>query len=919
MTARAIAGPELKIERIIKSSITMADISCPVSGANSHEGSDLHKSPLSADFALEPNPDFVFPMHPDSAPFSFGQGSPEIRQKSTASSGIARHRPERINIDPAPDFLFPAPSTPPATGSSQSSNPSPSRRSSRPGGGHRRGGSEYIGGNGNGSTLGQALISSSPTKGVNTLPPPPRPSHRPHGHAHRRSTAASQHDLSAIIKPHGTSSRRTGSAPSTPSDPDALREFIPSLEKARSQPALPSINPHEEATTESSESATQPPARPRPRVNFSDKLEFIPRPLSIISSATSSSISTVRAGHSLTGSISSLRSNNTPSPPAMERDEEGDIFGNELHPSAFAHSSTAADGLTDHRITIRPPKRYSSPPPESVISDEEVFTFPAQEEVSESFIAPESEVNAGFSESTSAESKKASSTFSDSVAKSTGTPISRKTLGRPKSSPEIKQSKREKKGKSWSGLLSRKHKSSEFANRANDATPFSHLASSASSPERQPTSTDFSIEDINFDEDSTFVLRSPEFDVPRSAPTNPNPSWHSDSDSEPEAGPVLDLDAAWDDAGKEIQSREKGSSGFGAGKRRLHSGAITSGFQGPGMNYHRRAESAPVMAPVDYQLGFPRFGSNPQMADVFEEDEDEEIRGIQVQDEVAGSESFAKHFGSSSSERGHTVDTTNEESLSLPRKPLQTGWNETGQLEEIAPPSNVDIGEASGTSPDLGIVEAADEPRFSVITKSSDESTITPTLSNDPLRSRPVPPSLEFVPPRVDQFSGSGYSSLNPSPSPAKTSFEGPRLGTAHSSTTERSGWSSTRTGDGSAEVTYSMEDVPSLTSSASTMVSHAVPITPIAGTRPDAERSQSVSEAAAQRPGTATSTNTKRRSLGGLSMLRLGSYGSKSKLSIETRPGSEASEAPERTKKRHRISQHFKKLFNKSKENLQD
>ena len=49
--------------------------------------------------------------------------------------------------------------------------------------------------------------------------------------------------------------------------------------------------------------------RPRPvtrnRVGFSDTLEFIPRPLSLVSSDTSSTM-TARPGHSVSGSISSI-------------------------------------------------------------------------------------------------------------------------------------------------------------------------------------------------------------------------------------------------------------------------------------------------------------------------------------------------------------------------------------------------------------------------------------------------------------------------------------------------------------------------------------------------------------------------------------------------------------------------------------
>ncbi|RAL66816.1 hypothetical protein DID88_007599 [Monilinia fructigena] len=59
-------------------------------------------------------------------------------------------------------------------------------------------------------------------------------------------------------------------------------------------------------------------------------------------------------------------------------------------------------------------------------------------------------------------------------------------------------------------------------------------------------------------------------------------------------------------------------------QRRMHSAAGMGGFIGPGMHYHRRAESAPEMVPFENRFGIHRLGSSSTMADVFEEDEEDD-------------------------------------------------------------------------------------------------------------------------------------------------------------------------------------------------------------------------------------------------------------------------------------------------------
>jgi hypothetical protein len=183
-----------------------------------------------------PNPPFVFPERPatSSAPSSFSRATGR-RPKSAyelqggaagfgldSQKGIGRSLPAHL-----PSFSF----NPSGHSNVESGMASPPQSPHSPGssrsipsrpGGHRRGGSEFIGGDGK-TGAGMGLMSTSPTKGDGALPPPNTSSLGPpagrRGHAHRRSAAISCHDLSMILKPPpSNNSPLGGSAPTSPSD-----------------------------------------------------------------------------------------------------------------------------------------------------------------------------------------------------------------------------------------------------------------------------------------------------------------------------------------------------------------------------------------------------------------------------------------------------------------------------------------------------------------------------------------------------------------------------------------------------------------------------------------------------------------------------------------------------------------------------
>ncbi|EPE06311.1 cell wall proline rich protein [Ophiostoma piceae UAMH 11346] len=373
-----------------------------------------------------PIPDFVFPARPsnptsNSAPSSYSRATGR-RPKSVADlqdrgtlSPISAAFPGggnfgHANRSPAlPDFVF-NPSVGAATSPTPSHaflSPPQSPQSARAipirpgGGGHRRGGSEFVGGS---LRSGEpfAFLSTSPTKsesglasprlsplnspsappvpgvgvgvgvgaGVSTGPGPGAtktsgPPGGRRGHAHRRSAAISIHDISSMMQPTKPSpagitiqsSGRGSSAPSSPkglvpkdkidytfpersaTDPD-LQSYvtpdvstgrIPDLQRttvatanAQSNNDVPAqdVLSSEPLIEETSQRFSMKPAQ-RTRVGFSDTLEFIPRPLSVVSSDSASTVTArppTSGNHSVSGSISSIISLNASIAASIDRE-----------------------------------------------------------------------------------------------------------------------------------------------------------------------------------------------------------------------------------------------------------------------------------------------------------------------------------------------------------------------------------------------------------------------------------------------------------------------------------------------------------------------------------------------------------------------------------------------------------------------
>ena len=885
----------------------------------------------------EPNPPFVFPMQSEGSDTS----SAHTRAASTmdlsgARRSTTRSRPQRLSLNhstasPLPVFDF----NPSASGSSATTLESPTRSPTRnrlgpaKSGGHRRNGSEYIGGDTNAG--GTGLMSTSPTKCEGTLPTPQSsragPPNSRRGHAHRRSGAVSSHDLSMILKPM-CDRKGICSAPTTPSDPAVEPSFAPNLDRSISQPTLASQEPQTPVNDQSDTSIGDQTRR----VGFAETVEYIPRPLSTISSETSSSLSTIRANHSVTGSITSIVSAGTSSPPSttVEKSLSEPLTEHNVTRSRpktagpIMHGSH--QGLISNQETVlsKRPSSASSmkdkPMETVVLSTLPDWKFPStdigksHEPDPETIICPTDD------------SKKINPLpLEDLVARSSrhhpANPSGSRS--RPRTSPEPKISKRQRKVKSWAGsILSRKIRLRDpVENAVNSPSSDSGLATFAPGSE-------LSLENVNFDEDTTCVIRTPGLEGPRPPmlqtdistwkPRESSPSPDSDSIQ------MLDLDAAfgtYSTTSLVSAFDDPMAGGFSAARRRMHSSANTGTFM-PGMQYHRRAESAPEMVPINYHtFGISHRGSNNTMADVFEEEEEEEDKNTKAEEETHTGSADQAETQEDKGDMGlgvEVVDADDKHDIPMQRT-TRRGFKVVGEVHRRPPITQQHSAKSldSASIPEeispVEIVAAEDEPRFSMVTKSSDESTITPTLSHDPFASRPVSAPIDFAQPEAitTLATPETYSSAVSSPDFSQSSFDVPRLHTAHSSITDRATLSSSRAGDHGIGAQASVEDVPSLTSSASTMMS-AQPhrFSGSAYARSSAERSASLSAAVPSRPRPATAY--KRSSLASLSRLVGSSYGEKSKLSIEDHAQSDNAEKKDK-KKGNRMSRLMQ--FWKSKE----
>ncbi|KAI9835096.1 MAG: hypothetical protein M1838_005396 [Thelocarpon superellum] len=716
---------------------------------------------------------------------------------------------------------------------------------------------------------------------------------------------------------------------------------------ARHELFMASLNSQDRSATEENKTTMRSEVTtPRARVGFSDTLEFIPRPLSTLSSETSSTLATVRGNHSLSNSISSIASASASSPQAAEvsfvpspvdqrlprPNTAGAIMsGLGATTTFFAHSTTPALKRSKSAASS---SEHSREPSTSTNGSPKKRGCHRIQPSRSAPILPRVDLGRLLDDSRATTQPTPTDTTiagPSSVARAP-TSVSNSTSG-PDAKSERHGGKRPRRVKLWAGsILSRKARHRQHKQKSNAR----RVATPPPPPAAQPMA-ETSVLDLDFDDDRICTVVSPTLNE------YPQPPWDSnllnstnDAPSPPSlvnaSSPMIDLDAALGpfntpSLGPEFGQASKG--GFNAAKRRMHSSGVTGYFSGPGMHYHRRAESAPEMVAFEFgRHSLHRLGSSSTMADVFEEDEeDESSTGPSDADETVDDE-VSKSMGVS------VVDSDE------PTNGLGMVWSTEGPKNAPwnMPAGSGHLGESGrrascpGTGPELmpslsetaslarsnSIVEIADDdlpPWAPSFTKSSD-STITPPLSRPPVRIGATPTPMDFVapssiPPYLGPDTPSMTNSSFPSPDFARTSFDVPRALTAASSFTDDHVPSSLMMGEPGPELRISVDDVPSLISSSSTMtsaVNYVGPYSVYGDERSRGNRASMSSSALSGPPGARRLVGPKRSSLVSLSRLVGGSHTEKSKLSIEEKAQPETSEKAPKEKRGRRISRliHF-------------
>lgn len=861
---------------------------------------------------LVPNPDFVFP-----ARSAQGSDAPSLQRRPVTmhldlSAPQSRPRGQGKSVSTLPTFTFNAtstsgmgPASPPLESPTSTVPVTPSRNL-----GHRRRASEFVGGD---SRFGvSTLVSTSPLRLPDTLSIPGDSSAtgspgRRKGHAHRRSAAISGHDLASILQPRDVNIA-TQTSPNLATKENA-RIPTPAFtfgETRSEEVKLPTVPVSCPPTSDSDSSPARPPSRPR--VGFSENVEYIPRPLSTVSSDTASSASTIR-GHSVSNSVSSMISlggigtpspRRTRTPPTMDMrstvvptDRSAFEFRPTLDQSEDEWATPGKAPTTDSAATspnfsitldepetprlskkkgfLRLDRRRSEPliSAGALEPSPGLSTVSLQEPImSESFQAKSNECDAGYYDLNRKSSRRKVKAWATSL------------LGRKARDP-------------------RKTQSMFIPADAVDASEFDMTASQPEESTAPEPDLDALFGQDPFSTSGDF----PSFSFPRDLGDQSSyPSFTSGEQFEDRSS-MIDLDAALGPHGTPTMS---------GGRRQMHSGGF--GRRGADRG-HNRTYSLPTLAPFEFDRNSSPVRSS--MADVFEEDEeadtavpgdapssespaaeavdsdDEEGTGIQIVDAVAEHEDPipARNVDQGLGIHNRSMGS----SLPLPKSP--TGMRRTSVVEDTI------IEESSP----IEIVEDYEEPRTSSVTKSSDSSeasTVLADRSNMALsvpsaEPSPLTPAFHAGP----MFSSPGYHSQ-------PNLFDHARLGTSNSSIGDNRTISSFATGEHGLDRRVSIEEVPSLTSSRSTMISAMQP----SGPRRDfSDRSGSVMSIPVETE--VMERRRKRSSIQSLSTLLGGSFGeTRNRSSSYQRPQTAVCESTHQDGKKRKENRLSKLMFWRSK-----
>jgi len=415
----------------------------------------------------------------------------------------------------------------------------------------------------------------------------------------------------------------------------------------------------------------------------------------------------------------------------------------------------------------------------------------------------------------------------------------------------------------------------------------------------------------NFDDDTTVTIVSPtENSVPLPKIDTDYASWQPrelkrvDSDI---MSPVIDLDAALGPFntpnGTSPRTHQRG---FSAHRRAMHS----AGGIAPS---HRRTESAPELVPFENR---PSAVANASpMADVFEEEEPEDDLTLAIPAKAKSTAAEPEEpkisvVEADAKQEGTAINWNFNDGLGIKRTAKHDDVDASEPLSPRAVPaeSSENVSEQTQASEPFEVVEDHEEPRTSSLTHSSDSTVTAQPMEDSPKHHQPAM-NLSLPLGQQSLMTPDTVTSSFSSPDcrSSQISFDNGRGGTAASSMTDYPVMPSPRFGEPGPEVRISTE-VPSLTSSRSTMTSAMQNAFPLVSPRRFGDRTSSLSSD----PSEIESRRRKRSSIASLSRLMgtsSSSFSERSKLSIEQRPQSEHRE-PTKDKKKKNIGSRLKKFF---------
>jgi hypothetical protein len=309
------------------------------------------------------------------------------------------------------------------------------------------------------------------------------------------------------------------------------------------------------------------------------------------------------------------------------------------------------------------------------------------------------------------------------------------------------------------------------------------------------------------------------------------------------------------------------------------------------------------------------------MADVFEEEEPEDdgltlaVPAKSAMTEPAAADAEEPKISvvetTDAKQVGTAINWNFNDGLGIKRTAKQ---NEVESSEPLSPRAVPPVESTENThqqtqaSEPVEVVEDHEEPRTSSLTHSSDSTVTAQPIEDSPKHHHPV---MNLSLPLGEQSLMTPDTVTSSFSSPdcrsSQISFDTGRGGTAASSMTDYPVMPSPRFGEPGPEVRMSTE-VPSLTSSRSTMTSAMQNAFPLPSPRRFGDRTSSLSSD----PSEMESRRRKRSSIASLSRLMgtsSSSFSERSKLSIEQRPQSEHRE-PTKDKKKKNIGSRLKKFF---------